>query len=191
MGKLKGQIVAHDLEATQRVNELQKLKADLSTKDSKIENMANQREKQNKAMERWSNERGMVENVLQTLPKTIESLQEMKHSIPNSNSWPSKEALYKLDYKEKIKTIQDILICTVGYCRTLKNDADANMNKIDENAAAARQLEMSRKSLVEEQQKYQKKVDEFDKLQNELSQVRSFKDGLEKELRAATDTVSH
>merc|ERR1712126_21435 len=191
MGKLKGQIVAHDLEATQRVNELQKLKADLSTKDSKIENMANQREKQNKAMERWSNERGMVENVLQTLPKTIDSLQEIKHPIPNSNSWPSKEALNKLDYKEKIKAIQDILICTVGYCRTLKNDADANMNKIDENAAAAREVEMSRKSLVEEQQKYQKKVEEFNELQNELSQVRSFKDGLEKELRAATDTVSH
>ena len=190
IAKLKGQIVAHKLDEKQRVEELQKLKADLSTKDSKIENMANQREKQNKAMERWSNERGMVENVLQTLPKTIDSLQEIKHSIPNSNSWPSKEALYKLDYKEKIKTIQDILICTVGYCRTLKNDADANMNKIDENAAAARQVEMSRKALVEEQQKYQKKVDEFDKLENELSQVRSFKEGLEKELKTATDTIS-
>ena len=141
-------------------------------------------------MERWSNERGMVENVLQTLPKTIDSLQEIKHSIPNSHSWPSKEALYKLDYKEKIKAIQDILICTVGYCRTLKNDADANMNKIDENAAAARQVEMSRKSLVEEQQKYQKKVDEFNELQHELSQVKSFKEGLEKELKAATDTIS-
>ena len=31
---------------------------------------------------------------------------------------------------------------------------------------------------------------EFNKLQNELSQVRSFKEGLEKELKAATDTIS-
>ena len=123
-------------------------------------------------MERWSNERGAVESVMmQTLPKTLDSLQEMKDSIPNSNKWPSKEGLHKLDYKEKIKAIQDILVCTVGHFHTLKNNADANMNKIDEDAL--QELENSRKSLVEEQEKYQRKVEEYNLLKGDLTLIRN------------------
>ena len=189
VAKLKGQIVVHNLEATQREEELQKLKADISTKQSKIENMANQREKQNKAMERWSNERGVVENViLQTLPKTLDSLQEMKHSIPNSNTWPSKEALQRLDYKEKIKAIQGILICTAGYFRTLKNDADANMNKIDEDVA--REVELSRKFLAQEQEKYQIKVEENNTLSKKFSQLEHSNKELQEQLKVAEESLS-
>ena len=189
IAKLKGRIVVHDLEATQREKELHKLKMDICAKESKIENMANQREKQNRAMERWSNERGVVENViLQTLPKTIDSLQEMKHSIPNSSTWPSKEALQRLEYKEKIKAIQDILICTTGYFKTLKNDADANMNKIDEDAA--REVEMARNSLAQEQEKYTMKVEENNTLRVELSKAQYSNTALQEQLKVATDRLS-
>merc|ERR1712083_614893 len=49
IAKLKGQIIDLNLEATQTKSDVDKLKMDVLTKESKIENMATQREKQNKA----------------------------------------------------------------------------------------------------------------------------------------------
>jgi chromosome segregation ATPase len=124
IAKLKGQIVDLNLDGDQLKSEVETLQSDILTKEIKIQNMATQREKQNKAMERWSHEHAYAEDmILQTVPKVVESLNGAKQARPNSQTWPNKETLNKLGYRDKLKVFQDVLLSTTTQLTKLEAEA--------------------------------------------------------------------
>ena len=191
IAKLKCQIVNLQLETTNKGDEVEKLKGDISTKESKIANMATQREKQNKAMERWSDEHMLMENfVLRTLPRAIDSLKEIRPSVAGTNPkrWPTQDAIHNMEYKKKVATLEEIFMSTVEQVKTINDEAAASIHRIsDEKATEAKVRDQK---LASEQENARKKAKALNDLTKQFETCKASQLESEEGLKAQSESLS-
>ena len=125
---------------------------------------------------------------MQTLPQVINSLKDIKHAVPNSQTWPAKEVLQKMEYKEKVKVLQDILMSTMTEISKLNVEADANLNKIDKDARKGE--EIMRQKLEKEQEKLRTKTQEHNDLAANFNSFKQSKIKVEENMKHESERLA-
>merc|ERR1711981_332395 len=191
IAKLKGQIVDLNLDSDQLKSEVETLQSDILTKEIKIQNMATQREKQNKAMERWSHEHAYAEDmILQTVPKVVESLKGTKQARPNSQTWPNKETLNKLGYRDKLKVFQDVLLSTTTQLTKLGAEAVEYQDKEKDEKKEEMEKAFTDQRIASQQEKLKKKDQEYKELQERFEESEVSKSEIENKLRTESEKLA-
>ena len=118
-----------------------------------------------------------------------ESIIEIKNTIHNVQTWPSKETLHKMEYKEKVNILKDVLLCSITQIKKLSDEAAAYLSRIDEEATM--DVKFKEEKLAHEQERVEKKTQEYKELLKEFENLKTSKLNLEEKLKVESGNFAN